>query len=61
MLTSRRWGNTPATDVINLANNENNEKKDFSLAFIGASTLILKCWFHSPDSLLQRLVTCAMS
>lgn len=37
MLKSRRWGNTPATDVINLANNEKDEKKDFSLAFIGAS------------------------
>jgi len=52
MLKSRRWGNTPATDVINLANNEKNEKKDFSLAFIGASTLSSKYWFHSPDSSL---------
>jgi len=25
----------PATDVIKLADNENNPKKDFSLAFIG--------------------------
>jgi len=52
MLKSRRWGNTPATDVINLANNEKDEKKDFSLAFIGASALILKCWYYPPDSLL---------
>ena len=52
MLKSRRWGNTPATDVINLANNEKNEKKDFSLAFIGASTLILSSWFRPPDSSL---------
>jgi len=30
-----RWGNTPAVDVINLTSNENDAKKDFSLAFIG--------------------------
>ena len=35
-LIDRRWGNTPATDVINLACNEKTETKDFSLAFIGA-------------------------
>ena len=52
MLESRKWGNTPATDVINLANNEKNEKKDFSVAFIGASTLFLRCRFHPPDNLL---------
>ena len=51
MVKSCRWGNTPATDVINLANNEKNEKKDFSLAFIGVSTPVLRCWFP-PDSLL---------
>jgi len=26
----------PAMDIVNLAVNENNPKKDFSLAFIGA-------------------------
>ncbi|KAF8873600.1 hypothetical protein CPB84DRAFT_1798256 [Gymnopilus junonius] len=30
------WGNTPAMDVLNLSCNENDPKKDFSLAFIGA-------------------------
>ena len=31
-----RWGNIPAMDVVNLANNENDKTKDLSLAFIGA-------------------------
>ncbi|KAM6494778.1 protein of unknown function (DUF4470) domain containing protein [Amanita muscaria] len=33
------WGNTPAVDVINLACNENDAKKDFSLAFIASGDL----------------------
>jgi hypothetical protein len=44
-LTFCRWGNTPATDVINLARNEKTETKDFSLAFIG--TLAYISTFHS--------------
>jgi len=31
----RRWGNMPATDVINLACNEKDSTRDFSLAYIG--------------------------
>ena len=31
----RRWGNMPATDVINLARNEKNSTRDFSLAYVG--------------------------
>ena len=30
-----RWGNTPAMDVINLACNEKDANRDFSLAFVG--------------------------
>ena len=30
-----RWGNTPAIDVINLAYNEKDASRDFSLAFVG--------------------------
>ncbi|KIL61611.1 hypothetical protein M378DRAFT_166732 [Amanita muscaria Koide BX008] len=33
------WGNTPAVDVINLACNENDAKKDFSLGFIASGDL----------------------
>lgn len=33
--TLRRWGNTPAMDLINLSDNEKAKDKDFSLAFIG--------------------------
>lgn len=31
-----RWGNTPAMDVLNLGLNENDAKRDYSLAFVGA-------------------------
>ncbi|TFK38372.1 hypothetical protein BDQ12DRAFT_705388 [Crucibulum laeve] len=33
------WGNTPAMDVINLLKNENDSKKNFSLAFIASGDL----------------------
>jgi hypothetical protein len=34
----------PAVDVINLASNENDAKKDFSLAFIGAYDRETRTW-----------------
>ncbi|PPQ79343.1 hypothetical protein CVT26_007458 [Gymnopilus dilepis] len=33
------WGNTPATDILNLSCNENDLEKDFSLAFIASGDL----------------------
>ncbi|KAF8800836.1 hypothetical protein BYT27DRAFT_7245483 [Phlegmacium glaucopus] len=33
------WGNTPATDVINLAYNEKDARRDFSLAFVASGDL----------------------
>ncbi|KAF8963713.1 hypothetical protein BDZ97DRAFT_1731661 [Flammula alnicola] len=33
------WGNTPAMDVINLSDNERNNEKDFSLAFVASGDL----------------------
>jgi len=36
-----RWGNMPATDVINLACNEKDSARDFSLAYIGMYMNIL--------------------
>ena len=47
--------NTPAVDVINLPNNENNPTKDSTLAFI----------YHKAEVMLQRLkifgTSCALS
>ena len=36
-----RWGNTPAMDVINLAYNEKDAMRDFSLAFVGLYSIQL--------------------